>query len=141
MRFTGYIAVEESPMAMSALGTDLIESQELDVRCRPCGWTEARTIGWLVAHRDMECPNCLGIIVLNTSEMKDRMRHLRRQVSDLRRHLGESIADFKTLVDAPAARFPRPEHSAHGQFALRMIYGETSGRSVNNPKQARRERR
>jgi hypothetical protein len=128
-------------MAMSATGLELIESRELDVECRPCGWTESRTIAWLLTHRDMECPNCLGIIVLNTSDMKDRMRHLRRQVSDLRRHLGESIGDSKTLVVAPAARLSNSARSAQGQFALRLIYGETSGRSVNTPKQARRERR
>jgi hypothetical protein len=75
---------------MSAL-SEAIESRELAVQCRCCGWSEPRTLSWLSARRDMNCPACCSVIVLNTSERRREISHLRRQMAALHEHFAGVI--------------------------------------------------
>jgi len=88
---------------------DAIEARELKVQCRHCGWSEYRTLSWFGTRRDMNCPTCCGVIVLNTSERRREISLLRRQVAALHEHFATVIpAVGHTLagVRAPARALP-----------------------------------
>ncbi len=70
---------------------EVIGLRNLDVNCRLCGWAEARTVAWLSTRRDMNCPSCASVIVLNTSEFKRSIAALRRQVAALQQQLTETF--------------------------------------------------
>jgi hypothetical protein len=71
--------------------SEAIESRELAIQCRCCGWSEPRTLSWLSARRDMNCPGCCSVIVLNTSERLREISHLRRQMAALHEHFAVVI--------------------------------------------------
>jgi hypothetical protein len=86
--------------------TAVIGSKELPVDCGQCNWQDARCLDWLLVHRDMICPGCGGVIVLNTSERRRQMAALQRQVRALHEQLVETLSS--TLL--PAAYEVRKRH-------------------------------
>jgi hypothetical protein len=91
---------------MTALN-DLIGSRELTVECRHCGWAGPRPLSWLSGQRDMYCPACVGVIVLNTSERRLEIAALHRQVSSLHDQLTDSITSaIGIMTQMPASLRP-----------------------------------
>lgn len=112
---------------MSAL-SEAIESREIEVQCRCCGWSELRTLNWLGARRDMHCPACLSVIVLNTSERRREISHLRRQMAALHEHFADVISERNHFTSA--ARMPvRAAPSAPNLALVDAYRGNLSGRS------------
>jgi hypothetical protein len=91
----------------------LIESRELEVICGHCGWAGHRPLSWLSSHRDMNCPTCAGVIVLNTSERRREIMAVRRQVSALHDQLAGSLTVAEGIMAAsaskPRSETPKPE--------------------------------
>jgi hypothetical protein len=109
---------------MGALN-EVIESTELPVHCRRCGWTEQRTVMWLSAHRDMNCPACCSVIVLNTSERRREISQLRRQLAALHDHLSDLIPLAGHLLNG----MPTPVRTPAPDLALASAYRKNrSGR-------------
>jgi hypothetical protein len=108
--------------------TAVIESKELQIECRPCGWRDYRSLSWLSDHRDMVCPVCLGVIVLNTSDRRREMAALRRQAYTLHDQLTISI---------PATIRPLP---AKPRLALTLLrqYRDNKWPSLNDSRTPRR---
>jgi len=109
---------------MSALN-DLIESRELEVQCRHCGWAELRTLSWLGVRRDMNCPACSGVIILNTSERRLAITRLRRQVSALHEHLVEMIPAADYSVNGAQLQVRTAPLALRLELALASAYRET----------------
>ena len=70
---------------------DIVSNYELTIACEKCGAQTPRTIGWIRQHRDMKCPECDAIIVLNTSRITGTIRSVERRLGDLRTQLTERI--------------------------------------------------
>jgi hypothetical protein len=100
----------------------LIDSYEFEIDCRHCGWSGRYSVGWLNARRDMNCPACRGVIVLNTSERRRQITALRRQVAALREQLHGSLLSARSVLSGTA--FAR--HGAGAPLStlgLWQIYG------------------
>jgi hypothetical protein len=82
---------------------ELIACREIDIRCWQCGWTEARTFGWVTSQRHMNCPACASVIVLDTSDV-------RREIARQRKQLAALHHQMIGLVQSPS-KIARP-HSA-----------------------------
>ncbi len=104
---------------MSAL-SEAIESRELAVRCPHCAWSDLRAISWLSERRDMNCPACRGVIVLNTSERRREISLLRRQVAILHKHLADLIPAADHFVNGTR----RPVRTTDMALALAGVYRE-----------------
>ena len=70
---------------------DIVSNYELPIACEKCGAQTPRTIGWIKLHRDMTCPGCSAVIVLNTSRMTATIRSVERRLGDLRNQLSQKI--------------------------------------------------
>ncbi len=125
---------------MAALD-DLIEARELEVRCAHCEWAEFRVLGWLSARRDMNCPTCLSVIVLNTSERRREIACLRRQVFALHDLLVDTIPAADHGIGRAAAISRSRPAAATWDLALPMAYGRSSRYFGNDPHSPRRVRR
>jgi len=126
-------------VTMSPLN-DLIGSRKLDVCCRLCGWTGTRALDWLSVQRDMNCPACTSVIVLNTSEFKRAIASLRRQVSMLHQQLAAVIpAEGCTGGHAPRP-LRTPSAQANGELALLRVYRQSGCTMIGKPPSPRRAR-
>jgi anaerobic ribonucleoside-triphosphate reductase len=70
---------------------DIINAYELTITCEKCGAQTQHTIGWIRVHRDMKCPGCEAVIVLNTSRITGTIRSVERRLNDLQSQLTERI--------------------------------------------------
>jgi hypothetical protein len=70
---------------------DIVSNYELPIACDKCGAQTSRTIGWIKLHRDMTCPSCSAVIVLNASRMTATIRSVERRLGDLRNQLSQKI--------------------------------------------------
>jgi hypothetical protein len=84
--------------------SDLIESREVEIQCGHCEWKEPRPLRWLGSRRDMVCPECRGVIVLNTSKRRHEIASMRRQILELH----EQLADMMAAGDILARRARTP---------------------------------
>jgi hypothetical protein len=79
----------------TTVGTDtiaqIVSNYELTIACDKCGAQSQRTIGWIRLHRDMKCPGCDAVIVLNTSRITGTIRSVERRLGDLQSQLTERI--------------------------------------------------
>ena len=75
---------------METIG-DIVSAYELTIGCDKCGAQATRTIGWIRTRRDMSCPGCAGVIVLNTSRITGTIRSVERRLGDLHVQLSERI--------------------------------------------------
>src|ERR1700742_908323 len=91
----------------------LIDSRELDIDCRQCGWRGGRPLAWLRVQRDMNCPACRAVIVLNTSERRRQMAAVRRQVEALHQQLTDTIPSASRMLT-------RLESTAHHSTATNL---------------------
>jgi hypothetical protein len=108
----------------------LIESYEFEIDCRHCGWSGRHNVGWLNARRDMNCPACRGVIVLNTSERRRQIAALRRQVAALREQLHGSILYARSVLSgAVSAR--QGAGAPLSKLGLWQLYG--GGRRRHSP--------
>jgi hypothetical protein len=73
---------------------EIVSAYELTIGCDKCGAQTPRTIGWIRLHRDMKCPECAAVIVLNTSRITATMRSVERRLGDLKTQLTERIRKF-----------------------------------------------
>jgi hypothetical protein len=111
--------------------TSLVETLQLQIECRHCGYCEQKTLSWLRERRDMNCCQCGGVIVLNTSERKREIAALRRQLASLHDQLVGAIPAADCVMDKvsglvrAALPVPRPE------LSLVHAYRDSSGRSPN----------
>ena len=100
--------------------SEAIESRELEVVCGHCGWTELRTLLWLSARRDMNCPACCSVIVLNTSERRQQISLLRRQMAALHERFADvipAVGYFKIGARVPSRATPMaPELALAGAY-------------------------
>jgi Zn finger protein HypA/HybF involved in hydrogenase expression len=69
----------------------IINAYELSINCEKCGAQSQQTIGWIRLHRDMKCPGCDSVIVLNTSRITGTIRSVERRLNDLQSQLTERI--------------------------------------------------
>jgi hypothetical protein len=70
---------------------EIVSAYELTIACEKCGAQSQQTIGWIRLHRDMKCPGCDAVIVLNTSRITGTMRSVERRLGDLQTQLTERI--------------------------------------------------
>lgn len=70
---------------------EIVSNYELAIACEKCGAQSTKTIGWIRLHRDMKCPGCEAVIVLNTSRMTGTIRSVERRLGDLQNQLTERI--------------------------------------------------
>jgi hypothetical protein len=70
---------------------DIVSAYELPIDCDKCGAQTTKTIGWIRTRRDMTCPGCSGVIVLNTSRLTATIRSVERRLGDLQVQLTERI--------------------------------------------------
>lgn len=70
---------------------DIVSAYELTISCEKCGAQTPKTIGWIRQHRDMRCPSCDAVIVLNTSRITGTIRSVERRLGDLQSQLSERI--------------------------------------------------
>ena len=71
---------------MQSLG-ELIDAYELEIECSRCNHSVARSIGFLKDHWEMSCPHCTALMLLGISRIRQEMRHIERQMSELYRQL------------------------------------------------------
>lgn len=69
----------------------IVSNYELTISCEKCGAQIPKTIGWIRQHRDMRCPSCEAVIVLNTSRITGTIRSVERRLGDLQSQLSERI--------------------------------------------------
>jgi hypothetical protein len=69
----------------------IVSNYELPIGCERCGAQTQKTIGWIRLHRDMKCPGCDAVIVLNTSRIAGTIRSVERRLGDLQTQLTERI--------------------------------------------------
>ena len=69
----------------------IVNGYELTIACGKCGTQTQQSIGWIRAHRDMRCPGCEAVIVLNTSRITGTIRSVERRLNDLQSQLTERI--------------------------------------------------
>jgi len=69
----------------------IVSNYELTLACEKCGAQIHKTIGWIRVHRDMKCPQCEAVIVLNTSRLTGTIRSVERRLGDLQSQLTERI--------------------------------------------------
>jgi transcription initiation factor IIE alpha subunit len=69
----------------------IVSAYELTISCEKCGTQSQQTIGWIRLHRDMKCPGCDAVIVLNTSRITGTIRSVERRLGDLQTQLTERI--------------------------------------------------
>jgi hypothetical protein len=69
----------------------IVSAYELTISCEKCGAQSQQTIGWIRLHRDMKCPGCDAVIVLNTSRITGTIRSVERRLGDLQTQLTERI--------------------------------------------------
>jgi hypothetical protein len=115
----------------------LVDSYELEIDCRLCGWRGQRMVGWLNARRDMHCPRCRAVIVLNTSERQRRIAALRRQVAALREQLCGSL---ESAEDALSGTHPA-RADAPGEPASKLELWQLYGGGPRRPQSERRPTR
>ncbi len=125
---------------MSALD-ELIEARELEVRCPHCKWAELRVLSWLSGRRDMNCPTCLRVIVLNTSERRREIASLRRQVFALHALLADTISTADQFIRRTDAHLRSRPAEATLDLALPIAYRRSSSYFGNDPYRSRRVRR
>jgi hypothetical protein len=70
---------------------EIVSNYELTIACEKCGAQCQKAIGWIRLHRDMKCPGCDAVIVLNTSRITGTMRSVERRLGDLQSQLTERI--------------------------------------------------
>ena len=116
--------------------TSVLEMLQLRIECRHCGCCEDKTLSWLSTRRDMNCRQCSGVIVLNTSERKREISALRRQVASLHQQLSGTIPAAGCVMDKASRLIraalppPRPE------LSLVHVYRDSSGRCLNGQSRA-----
>ena len=71
--------------------SEIVSNYELPIDCDQCGAQIQKTIGWIRVHRDMKCPQCEAVIVLNTSRIMGTIRSVERRLGDLQTQLTERI--------------------------------------------------
>jgi transcription initiation factor IIE alpha subunit len=71
--------------------SEIVSNYELTIACEKCGAQTQKTIGWIRLHRDMRCPQCDAILVLNTSRITGTIRSVERRLGDLQNQLTERI--------------------------------------------------
>jgi hypothetical protein len=69
----------------------IVSAYELTIGCDKCGAQTPKTIGWIRLQRDMKCPECGAVIVLNTSRITATIRSVERRLGDLQTQLTERI--------------------------------------------------
>lgn len=83
------------PLERVIVGTEtiseIVSNYELTIACEKCGAQSQKTIGWIRLHRDMKCPGCDAVIVLNTSRITGTIRSVERRLGDLKSQLTERI--------------------------------------------------
>jgi hypothetical protein len=117
----------------------LIESYELEIDCGHCGWAGQRNLGWLGTHRDMNCPACGGVIVLNTSERRRRISAVRRQVAALHEQLSDSLSGAQHALTSPHSASKAAASDTLSQLGLFRQYGNKAGDAA--PRRVTRARR
>jgi hypothetical protein len=117
--------------------TSLLETFQLQIECRHCGCCEDKTLNWLNERRDMNCCQCGGVIVLNTSERKREIAALRRQVASLHDQLVGTIIPGADCVLAKVSGLMRSALTAP-QLELSLVdaYRDCSGRNLNGQNRA-----
>lgn len=86
----GAAAAEEVTVGTETLG-EIVNAYELTIGCEKCGAQNQQTIGWIRTHRDMKCPGCDAVIVLNTSRITGTIRSVERRLNDLQSQLTARI--------------------------------------------------
>jgi hypothetical protein len=84
---------------------ELIDAQHIDVFCSRCRQTTAKKLKALRTARDMHCPMCDALIVLNTSRIKNQIRTMERQMQALHRQLMDTIT-VRTLAAPEEPELP-----------------------------------
>lgn len=88
----------------SAEVEELLEQREIDVDCWRCGNKAQLTLHWVSTHRDMCCPDCGTLIILNTSKLQGEVARLRRQLGALHAQMSGVLTDVQKM----SRRMPRP---------------------------------
>ena len=81
----------DRPIVGSESIAEIVSAYELTISCEKCGAQTQQTIGWIRMHRDMKCPSCDAVIVLNTSRITATIRSVERRLGELQSQLTERI--------------------------------------------------
>ena len=68
-----------------------MSAYELTVACEQYGAQCERSIGWIRLHRDVKCPECDAVIVLNISRLTAMIRTVGKRLGELQTQLTERI--------------------------------------------------
>jgi hypothetical protein len=120
--------------------TALVDSYELEIQCGLCRWRGQRPVGWLSARRDMICPRCRSVIVLNTSERQRQIAALRRQVATLREQLKGSLESAEHALSGSHLARPDAPGAPASKLGLWQLYGDEARRRHGDRRQSRARR-
>jgi hypothetical protein len=117
---------------------EVIESSEIRVSCWQCEWADYRTIGWLGARRDMNCPACSSVIVLDTSKVRAAIAHQRQQLAALHGQMTQLLEGATKIarsaqVPAKTSKPTRPQ-----DLALARMHPDASEASSRSAVATRR---
>jgi hypothetical protein len=88
---TNSVTAEDEVSVGTETIAQIVSAYELTISCEKCGAQSQQTIGWIRLHRDMKCPGCDAVIVLNTSRITGTIRSVERRLGDLQTQLTERI--------------------------------------------------
>ncbi len=93
---------------------ELLAAREIEVDCWRCRNQMFLTVRWVSEHRDMTCPACGTLIVLNTSKRQNEVARLKRQLLELHAQMSDVLGQ----ASSNANPLPRAVNASRGPLAL-----------------------
>ena len=66
-----------------------LDGHTLGVRCPRCDRKNSQTIGWIKAHKTMECTGCGDRIRLESTELVSEIKRVEKMLDDFARGIGK----------------------------------------------------
>jgi len=88
----------------------LVDRSEMEVRCWQCGNAMHLQLQWVASHRDVCCGDCGMVTVLNTSRIKEEVRHVQSQLRSLHDQIAVTFVEAERRISrklSPAHPSPR----------------------------------
>jgi DNA-directed RNA polymerase subunit RPC12/RpoP len=72
---------------------NLISQHEIEVLCSECKQSVSKSLGFIKAHRTMQCPACSGLILLDVSVIRAEARQVEKSLIELHAQLSTRLGD------------------------------------------------
>lgn len=59
------------------------DNQEIEFPCQGCGHKIKQTLGWLRANKEVTCPGCQKVTVVDTSDLDETIGGAQEKLDDL----------------------------------------------------------